>query len=344
MPETRPRPKRRKHDASYKRLFSQKRTVADLLRGFAGDLARHLDFSTLDRLPASFVTERLGQRHADMLWKIQTANGRWLYLLVLLEFQSTIDSGMALRMLDYTVRVLQGLSKAERGPNGEYPPLLPIVIYNGQRRWTAATDTRDLFAPMPEDLLGYLPRHRYLLLDLRALDPSMLPPENVVSLVAMLEQARSQGQLEALGASMADWLLRVGETKLLDAFEAWITQVLAERTNSAGTSLELRTRNKEGGPMSTLAERVRKWGDALNQEWLEKGIQRGREEGTRKGRQEAERELLYRLAARKFGPGTAEQLIPFLDDLSDRGRIAAVANGIIECETGEELIARAREA
>ena len=94
MPETRPRPKRPKHDASYKRLFSHRRTVADLLRGFAGDLARHLDFSTLDRLPASFVTERLGQRHADILWKIQTADGRWLYLLVLLEFQSTIDWGL----------------------------------------------------------------------------------------------------------------------------------------------------------------------------------------------------------------------------------------------------------
>ena len=251
-------------------------------------------------------------------------------------------------MLDYTVRVLQGLSKAERGPDGEYPPLLPIVIYNGKRHWTAATDTRDLFAPMAEDLLGYLPRHRYLLLDLRALDPSMLPPENVVSLVAMLEQARSQGQLEALGASMADWLLRVGETRLLDAFEAWITQVLAERTNSAGTSLELRTRNEEGGPMSTLAERVRKWGDELNQEWLEKGIQRGLEQGIQEGRQEgrkeAERELLCQLAARRFGHGTAEQLIPFLEDLSNRGRIAAVANGIVECETGEELIARAREA
>ena len=104
--------------------------------------------------------------------------------------------------------------------------------------------------------------------------------------------------------------------------------------------------------MSTLAERVRKWGDELNQEWLEKGIRRGMEqgirkgleEGTRKGRQEAERELLCQLAARRFGHGTAEQLIPFLEDLSNRGRIAAVANGIVECETGEELIVRAREA
>ena len=330
MARTRNRPRKRKHDASYKKIFAHRRTIGDLLRGFAGKLARHLDFSTLERLPASFVTEHLGQRHADMLWKIQTADGSWLYLLVLLEFQSTIDHDMALRMLDYTVRVLQGLGSDDRGPGGKYPPLLPVVIYNGEGRWTAVTDARELFAPMPDELLGYRPRHQYLLLDLRALDPTVLPPENVVSLIAMLEQARSQGQLEKLGASLADWLLRVGETRLLDSFVAWITQVLA-RTDAAGRTLELQTRSEEEGTMSTLAERVREWGDELNQQWLEKGIEKG------------ERQMVYRLAAHRFGPGIAEQLSPLLDELSDQGRIAAVATMVLECESGEEFIAQARE-
>ena len=204
---------------------------------------------------------------------------------------------------------------------------------NGERRWTAATDIRELFATMPDELLGYRPRHRYLLLDLRALDPTGLPPENVVSLIAMLERARSQGQLEKLGASVADWLLRVGETRLLDSFVAWITQVLS-RTDAAGRTLELRTRSEEE-EMSTLAERVRKWGDELNQQWLEKGIEKGREQG--------ERQMVYRLAAHRFGPAIAEQLTPLLDQLSDPDRIAAVATMVVECESGDEFIARARE-
>ena len=346
MPRTRKRPRKRKHDASYKKIFAHRRTVADLLRGFAGKLAGHLEFSTLERLPASFVTEHLGQRHADMLWKIQTTDGSWLYLLVLLEFQSTVDHDMALRMLDYTVRVLQGLGSDDRGPGDKYPPLLPVVIYNGERRWTAATDIRELFATMPDQLLGYRPRHQYLLLDLRALDPTALPPENVVSLIAMLERARSQRQLEKLGASLADWLLRVGETRLLDSFEAWIRQVLS-RTDAAGRTLELRTRSEEE-EMATLAERVRKWGDELNQQWLEKGIEkgieRGIEQGIEQGRQQGERQMVFRLAAHRFGPGIAEQLAPLLDQLSDPDRIAAVATMVLECETAEEFIARAREA
>ncbi len=37
---------------------------------------------------------RLGQRHADMLWKALAVEGSWLYLFVLLKFQSTIDRRM----------------------------------------------------------------------------------------------------------------------------------------------------------------------------------------------------------------------------------------------------------
>ena len=189
MPREQEPPRRAKHDASYKGFFAQRRTVADTLRCAARDIARNLDFSTLERLPASFVTEHLGQRHADMLWRIQTADGRWLYLLALLEFQSTIDRRMALRMMDYTVRVLRGLGKGDLGPSGKYPAVLPIVVHNGEQRWNAAPDIGELFAPLPEELLGYLPRHRYLLIEVQALDPSALPAENVLAMIAKFDRA-----------------------------------------------------------------------------------------------------------------------------------------------------------
>ena len=359
MPTTPEPTNRPKHDASYKRIFSHRRTVADLLRGFVGDLAHHLDFATLERLPASFVTERLGQRHADMLWKISTSDGRRLYLLILLEFQSTIDRRMALRMLDYTLRILDGLGEKELGSGGAYPPVLPVLVYNGKRPWNAPTDLFDLFTPVPDAILGYLPRHRYLLIDLRAQDPSRLAPENVVSLMAMLERSRSQGMLEELGAALADWLRRVGEADLLGSFEAWITQVLAKRVGPAGTVSELRIRNKEEETMSTLAERVKEWGDELNRQWLEKGIQQGLERGIEQGiekgfrrgvkrgrREEVERQraLVRRLALSRFGPNIVESLGSLLDELSDPDRIAVIAAGVLECETADEFLAWAREA
>ena len=332
MPGKRDRPPRPKHDASYKSFFAIKRTVADTLRGALGDLAPGLDFSTLQRLPASFVTEHLGQRHADMLWRIQVAERGWLYLLVLLEFQSTIDRRMALRMTDYTVRVLQGLDREDLGPGGRLPFILPMVVYNGERRWNAATDIRDLFPSAPKRLVGYVPRHRYLLIEVRMLDASGLPPDNVLSMIARLEQARSTEQLKELLASLADWL---GEPELLKSLKTWIESVIELRFPSMGHQLEVRDQTTGGMQVTTLLERVQKWGEQERQQWLKEGLERGRIDG--------ERDLVRRLVSRRYGPEAADQLVPVLEELSDPDRIAAVADAVIECEAAEEFIARARE-
>ena len=77
--------------------------VRDLLDGFAArGWSGALDFDTLAPLPASFVSEDLKQRHGDLVWRIRFRDDRWLYLVLLLEFQATVDPAMALRMLTYT--------------------------------------------------------------------------------------------------------------------------------------------------------------------------------------------------------------------------------------------------
>lgn len=319
------------HDASYKSFFARRRTVADTLRGAVRELARHLDFSTLERLPASFVTERLGQRHADMLWRARTVRGGWLWMLVLIEFQSTIDRRMALRMTDYTVRILRGLSREDLGPGGEYPPVLPVVVYNGGPRWTAATDVRDLFAQAPEEVLGYLPQHRYVLIDVQGLDPSRLPPDNALSMIARLERTGSPEEVEALLAPLADWLERVGDPELVEHFGAWIDLVLARRWGTGRTELDLRPRNKEGR-VTTLMERSGKWGEQFRREWIAKGIEQG------------ERELVLRMTARRFGSEAADDLAPLLARISDSDEFAAIAAQVFACETAEELVERARGA
>ena len=222
-----------------------------------------------------------------------------------------------------------------RVPVREYPPVLPLVIYNGERRWSAATDVRELFAPVPEELFEYLPRHRYLLIELQAVDLSLLPRENVLSMIAGLEQARSPEQFEEFLASLAEWLERAGEPDLVASFRAWITLVLAPRIGTAGRALELNVGREEEARMTTLIERVRKWGEERDQQWLEKGVEQGRLEG--------ERELVYRLVTRRFGAGAAERLVPILDGVLDSERIAVVADAVLECEMAEEFIARARE-
>ena len=44
------------------------------------------------------------------------------------------------------------------------PPVLPVVLYNGEPRWTAAEDVKDLIEEVPGGLAKYRPTVRYLLL------------------------------------------------------------------------------------------------------------------------------------------------------------------------------------
>ncbi len=346
------RPENPKHDASYKNFFTHPRTVADTLRAAAGDIARHLDFATLERMPASFVTEHLGQRHADMLWRIGTTDGGWVYILILLEFQSTVDRRMALRMMDYTATIWMRLGRADLGPGGEYPFVLPVVIYNGERRWTAATDIGDLLGPVPGESLGYRPRLRYLLIEIRAQDPASLPPENVLAMIARFEQAPTAERLEPLIVALSDWLGAVEEPELDAAFWEWIEHVLTLRHGPKGEKLQqtLRRRREEKGTM-TLIERARKWGEERDQLWLQKGIEKGIERGIEKGIErerrasiQRERELVHRMVSRRFGSRAAKQLLPVLARLSDQEDIGLLADAVIECETAAELLRRVREA
>ena len=105
------------HDAAYKDLFSHRPMVEDLLRRFAArGWSDKLDFETLEKLPADYVSDDLRQRHGDSVWRLrlQGQGEAWLYLLVMLEFQSTTDRFMAVRVLVYTGLPYQDLIRRGR--------------------------------------------------------------------------------------------------------------------------------------------------------------------------------------------------------------------------------------
>ena len=82
---------------------------------------------------------------------------------------------------------------------------------------------------------------------------------------------------------------------------------------------------------------------SLNATARAEGMEQGRAEGRKQGRAEVaaeERTLLCRLAARKFGAPTAGKLAGRLAAVDDTARLTVVGEWIIDCATGEELLAR----
>ena len=314
-------------DAAYKKLFSHPRMVEDLLRGFAAEgWSDALDFESLQKLPAEFVSGDLRRRQGDGLWRVRFRDSRRLYLMVLLEFQSTVDRHMAIRMLVYSGLLYQNLiRRGELGPNGELPPVLPVVLYNGRSRWTAAADVAKLAAPTGEPLTRYQPSQRYFLLDARAHEHDDLPRDNLVSALLRFENSRSPEDLKRAAEALSDWLGRPGEAELKRAFVQWAVRIAIPDPLGA-EDLHLTLSQLEEDP-TMLRERSNEW----YWEAHRRGVEVGRAE---------ERALLKRLAAHKFGTESAESPAGLLDGLTAPDQLAEVGDWILECETGPELLDR----
>ena len=177
-----------RRDETYKKLFAFPRMVEDLLRGFvAGLRLDDIDFSTLQKLSAEYVSDDLLRRHGDAVWRVRL-RGRWLYLVVLLEFQSRDEPRMALRILTYTGLLYEELVRNGAVASGQpLPAVLPVVLYNGARPWRAAREMRELIATVGPDLAQYQPAQRYHVVDERHLAEDGLPSDNLMTSVVALE-------------------------------------------------------------------------------------------------------------------------------------------------------------
>jgi predicted transposase/invertase (TIGR01784 family) len=279
-------------DNSYKMLFSHREMVEDLLRGFVREpWVAHVDFATLEKVSGSYVADDLRDREDDVIWRVRLRD-RWLYVYLLLEFQSTVDAHMAVRLMAYVALLYQDLIRTGAVAKGEkLPPVLPVVLYNGNRRWTAAEELADLIEDVPGGLARYRPRLRYLLLDEgRYADTELLPLRNLVAALFRLENSRGIADVAQALESLIEWLKESEQENLRRAFAVWFKRVFLPARVPGAEVPELHDLQEV---KTMLAERVVEW----TRQWKEEG------------RQEGEAALLERLLLRRYGtlPNWAEE-------------------------------------
>ena len=266
------------HDQSYKLLFSHPEMVADLLRGFVHeDWVQQIDFDSLEKVSGTYVADDLREREDDVIWKVRWRQD-WLYVYLLIEFQSTVDRYMAIRILVYLGLLYQDLVRSgQLAAERRLPPVLPIVLYNGSRRWDAPVEVADLVAPMPGGLETYRPRLKYFLLDEGSYGDSELAPlRNLAAALFRLENSRTPQDVEQVLAALVSWLQAPEQTSLRRAFTVWLKRVFLP---GKLPGVELGSINDLREVQSMLAERVTEWTEEWKRQGMEKGLQQGRLEG-----------------------------------------------------------------
>lgn len=288
-----------KYDASYRLLFSNPLMVKSLFEGIlqaaSPDLALpaaiELDWNRAKALSGSFITKDLRQRHSDCVWCIPRTSGADLHLLLLLEFQSSNDTHMALRITIYVLLLYESLIKQKKISHGDpYPLVLPVVLYNGVTRWAAATRLAEKFETSAA-LSGIFPDGGYILVDEgELLRKGKVPQAGLMGLLIRLEHCQSIEQLQQLVQTVITQTADPVHASVRDALLEWTKHVLWPR-NVKGRDASAINNFQEFNAM--LIEGHVSWTDKL----LMQGMQKGMKEGMQKG----EAALLGRLLARKFG-------------------------------------------
>ena len=137
--------------ASYKKLLSHKEVMTHLAQGYLPDaLSEKFDLDSLELAPTEHTTGDLRRRADDLVWRLRRRNAGcdgegWAYVFVVLEFQSSPDRHMAVRMLTYLGAFYEDLIAYPGLPQGtKLPEVLPVVIHNGQGKWNATCELDDL--------------------------------------------------------------------------------------------------------------------------------------------------------------------------------------------------------
>ncbi len=275
------------HDSSYKFLFSNPELVRDLIMGFIPDDWLHtLDYSTLEKVSGSYVSDDFKQREDDIVWRVKVG-GEWVYLYILIEFQSTVDKYMALRMMVYIGLLYQDLIKQGNAlPDGRLPPILPIVLYNGSQKWTAATNVSDLIPAVPGLMAEFKPSLKYLLIDENVYtDTELSSLRNLVAAVFRLERNKAPDDLVGVIDLLIDWLADRPDLKYM--FFSWIKGTLNKKPEYSKLLDKI---DDLGSIKVMLADRLEEWAHGYMAE----------------GKQEGETLLLQKLLAKRFGAIPAE--------------------------------------
>jgi predicted transposase/invertase (TIGR01784 family) len=261
-------------DKGYKQLFSHAQMVEELLRDFVKeDWVKLLDFKTLKKYNNSFVSDDLKERFDDVIWTVKWGEQQ-LYIYILLEFQSDIDFYMSNRMMTYLGLLYQDLLKTKAVKSGDkLPPVLPIVLYNGEPHWNASTNIKEIVTTPPRGFEKFIPDFQFLLIDEGKIGNAELESlQTLVSALFQLERQQTPETVRNIVSKLIDWLKAPEQQSLRRAFTVWLARVILPSRYPDDSIPEFNDLQEVN---AMLSETVKSW----PAKWMAEGEERGKELG-----------------------------------------------------------------
>ncbi len=325
------------HDAIHKLLCCFPRVIADILQGYVrGDWVGRLDLGTLEQVPSERVSGALRRRLNDSVWRVRCDDGTWVWVYLMLEFQSSVDARMALRMLGYVAALYEELDRMEEFRDGKVPAVAAVVLYNGEAEWVRELDTRERIGLEPgSDLEEMLPRVKFPVIHERQAGRVAPGRGNVAGAMFRLWGLEGVEELADLVGQLRAWLPGEEDRALRDAFEVVIRKEVIPAYFEGAAVREVRGL---GNIESMLRGNVEPFAAQYERRGLEKGLAQGVEQG-----REEIKSMQARIARTLFGDSVSERLEALLAPVTSISILSEVGDCVAGSATGGELLARATQ-
>ena len=194
------------HDNGAKLIFDDPILCAEFLRGYTDiELLKDVQPEDIEDISERFLPMWQEGRDSDSVKKVHLKDFP-LFLIAIVEHQSKVYYDMAFKILRYIVMVLTdyeaeqkklhpGITKTK---DFKYPPILPIIYYEGSEEWSAVKNFRDRVHL--SDILGkYIPSFEYVLVPLKNYsNQDLIDKQDELSLIMLINKLKSSGEFRNL--------------------------------------------------------------------------------------------------------------------------------------------------
>ncbi len=273
------------HDRFFKDLFSRQEAAQDFLQHYLpAELATLLDLSTLHISKDSFIDAELQEHFSDLLYQVNLHSGQEACIYLLFEHKSYPDPLIALQLLRYMVRIWEQSLKQQRS----LLPIVPLVIYHGQKKWRVGLEFTALF-DVPTEMKPYVPAYQYWLCDLSQYSDEQIKGQVILQVgLRLLKYIWYDDMPERL-----DDIL--GLLRTLGQQQTGLEYLQTTLRYIAGATDKVSEEQLKQVVLELFSE-----GEQLMPTLVEQWLERGREEGREQGR-EAALTVLRRFLAMRFG-------------------------------------------
>lgn len=194
-------------DSSSKLIFGNAELCSQFLRNYIDiPLLKNVKAEDIEDVTERYVPMFTEERNSDTVKRIKLEGNNTLFFISLIEHKTKVDYNVCMQLLRYMIYIWEDYEKEmERHKKGisktkgfKYPPILPIVYYEGTGKWTAARNFQEriLFDKAFEP---FTPKFFYKLIALNAYSIEQLAEKNdELSLVMLINRLQSIEEFQEL--------------------------------------------------------------------------------------------------------------------------------------------------